>query len=311
MMSKVAILFAGQGAQYVGMGKEFYDKYQFVRDIYAKANQHLGYKLEDICFVDNTKLDETIYTQTAILTTSIATYTAFLRDTGLKPDALAGFSLGEYSALYASKVFDLDSIIQLVKYRAESMQQCAIENKGTMAAIIGMDRDRLESLCMEECHGNDLVQVANYNCSSQYVVGGTLSAVNTLCQKAIEQGAKRAIELKVSGAFHTPLMKCASDKMKEYLTNFRPNQPQIPIVMNYNAKYLDTDVATLMTRQIESSVYFEDSIKRLIDDGIDTFVEIGPGSVLSGLVRKIDRNAKVYHINKISDIELIKGELAI
>lgn len=304
---KTAILFAGQGSQYIKMGQDFYDKFDYVKEIYKKAGLILGYNIEDICFKENDLINQTIYTQPCVLTTSLAIFSALLKETNIKPDALCGFSLGEYSALYASKVFDLETIIKLIKHRAEFMQEATEKTKGKMAAIIGMQKEVLASLCKEQSNGEEFVQIANYNCPGQYVVGGTAKAVENLCEKALQNGARRAVVLNVSGAFHTPLMCLAADKMYGIIKNTKYSKPETPIIMNCNAKYLNIEhLPVLMKTQIESSVYFEDSIRLMINDGIDTFIEIGPGNVLAGLVKKIDSTKTVISINSISDLENLK-----
>ncbi len=306
-MNKVGVLFAGQGSQYIGMGQDFYNEFDYVREIYKKANSILGYEIESICFKENDMLNQTIFTQPSILTTSIGIYTAFLKELNIKPNIVEGFSLGEYSALFAARVFDFETIIKLVKYRAKLMNEAAEQNKGAMAAIIGLEKNILEKLCQNE---SEFVHIANYNCSTQFVVSGTENAVKNICEKAKAVSARRAIILNVSGAFHSPLMSGAAKKMLEVLQKTKFSKPSIPIVMNCNAQYLnEKDLFIVMKKQIESSVYFEDSVKLMIKDGVDTFIEIGPGNVLTALVKKIDPNMKVITINKLSDLNNLKGEI--
>lgn len=301
-MGKLAILFAGQGAQYDKMGYDLYQKYPEVQDLYLKASDVLGYDLTDICFTNNDKINQTKYTQPSILVTSIAIYTILQRELEIKPDYLAGFSLGEYSALYASGIFDFKTIVDLIKKRAYFMEEAAEKNKGSMAAIIGMERNKLEQLCSDVEKTTGIVKIANYNCPNQLVISGEVSAVNSLCEKAKENGAKRAITLNVSGGFHTVLMESAAKRMYEAVLKVKRNKPTIDIYMNCNAEILDiNELPELMEKQIKSSVYFEDSIRKMIDNGVDTFIEIGPGKVLSGFVRKIDRTKKVISINDLND----------
>jgi [acyl-carrier-protein] S-malonyltransferase len=306
-MKKIAILFAGQGSQYIKMGQDFYNEFDYIKDIYKKANSILGYNIEDICFKENDLINQTIYTQPCILITSLAIYTALIKELDIKPNIVCGFSLGEYSALYASKVFDFETILKLIKSRAEYMQDATLKTKGKMAAIIGMQQEKLDSLCKEQSNENEFVQIANYNCPGQYVVGGTSKAVESLCETALKNGARRAITLNVSGAFHTPLMSCAADKMYAIIKNTKYSQPEVPIVMNCNAQYLKFEnIPELMKKQIESSVYFEDSIRLMINDGVETFIEIGPGSVLTGLVKKIDSSKNLISINTLDDLKSLK-----
>ncbi|MDD3397126.1 MAG: ACP S-malonyltransferase [Clostridia bacterium] len=306
-MKKTAILFAGQGSQYIKMGQDFYNQFDYVKDIYKKASSILGYNIEDICFKENDLINQTIYTQPCVIVTSLAIYTVLMKELKISPNIMCGFSLGEYTALYASKVFDLESIIKLVKNRAEFMQDATKQTKGKMAAIIGMQQEILALLCKEQSKADEFVQIANFNCPGQYVVGGTAKAVEQLCEKALQSGARRAVVLNVSGAFHTPLMCLASNKMYDIIKRTKYSCPEVPVVMNCNAKYLNSkDLPELMKKQIESSVYFEDSIRLMINDEIDTFIEIGPGSVLTGLVKKIDSSKTLISINTLEDLKSLK-----
>ncbi len=307
-MKKVAVLFAGQGAQYTGMGKEFYDVDEAVKSLYKKASQLLDFDLNEICFEENDYIHQTEFTQPSILVTSISIYQTLLKKTNINPSVLAGFSLGEYSALYASGIFDFEQIVHLIKNRAQYMESCSIKNPGKMAAIIGLDRQILKSICNDVMKTHGLVQIANYNSPNQLVIGGLESAVLNVCKKAKEEGARRAVILNVSGGFHTPLMNEAANKMYETIVKTSYKSPKIDIIMNVTGDYLNIDsLPQLMKKQIESSVYFEDSIHKMIEDGINTFIEIGPGKVLSGFVRKIDRSKKVISINQLSDIEEVKA----
>lgn len=304
MNKKIGLLFAGQGSQYINMGLDFYNNYPYVQDLFKEANQILAYTLEDIIFKENEKINQTKYTQAAIVVVSCAIYEVFKKEFNLKVSSMAGFSLGEYSALYASGVYNFSELVYLIKYRAKFMDESAIKNPGKMAAIIGIDYKDLQRLC-DEVGG---VYIANYNTFEQLVVGGYSEKVNKLCELAVNNGAKRAVELNVSGAFHTPLMAEACDKMRTILTTVNPKQPNCDIINNYNAKKLE-DINNLneyLTKQISSPVLFLDTIQLMIDDGIDSFIEIGPGKVLSGFLRRIDRSKQVFNIAMVDDLENIK-----
>ncbi len=307
-MKKIAILFSGQGSQYIGMGKDFYDQYDEVKSLYQTASEVLGYDITKLCFEENALINETQYTQPCVLITSLGIYTALMKEFNIIPEVVSGFSLGEYSALFASGIFDLKTIVYLIKQRANYMEQSATLNPGKMAAIIGMDQEVLNKLCQEITEKIGLVQIANYNCPGQLVVAGLKEAVEALCEKAKENGARRAIILNVSGGFHTPLMQKAASKMYEEIIQCSFNKQNIPIIMNATADYLQIEeLPQLMKKQIESSVYFEDTIRKMIASGVDTFIEIGPGGVLSGFVRKIDRTKTVISIDKLADLEGVKS----
>ena len=301
---KFVCLFAGQGSQYIGMGKDFYDNYDYVRTLYDEASSILGYDIAKICFEENENLNQTIYTQPAVVLTTIAIYEVARREYGINPTVVAGFSLGEYAALYAAGIFSFKDILYLINNRAHLMDREAIENPGSMAAIIGMDRDVLNDICNEV--GN--VVIANYNSSNQLVISGLKEAVNNACEIAKTKGAKRAIPLNVSGAFHSFLMHNAAIEMGMVINKVSHNQPNVDIVMNVTARPLIIDnLFELMMKQIESPVYWEDSIKYIIENyDIDTFIEFGPGNVLSGLMRKIDSSKQTYNISKIEELNILK-----
>lgn len=298
-----AIIFAGQGSQYIGMGKDFYDKYEYVQKMYDIASSTLGYDLKSICFEDNNLINLTKYTQPAMLVTSCVIYEVLKKEFSIDPVVVSGFSLGEYTALYASGVFSFEDVVSLVNKRANYMDIDSINNPGTMAAIIGLDRERLNTICNEIGE----VHIANYNSPNQLVISGKADAVNKACDNAKEAGAKRAIVLNVSGGFHSFLMRDAAAKMKKEIDMIQFNTPSIPIIMNCNALPLDIlNLSTLLEKQIESSVYWEDSINYMINHyHIDEFIEIGPGSVLSGLNKKINPSIRSISISKVDDLNNI------
>lgn len=299
---KIAILFAGQGAQVIGMGKEFYLNDSTIQGMYQRASHVLGYDLAKICFEENELIHQTQYTQPAILVTSCAIYNTLKNNYAFTPSVMAGFSLGEYSALHASGVFDFESILYLIKYRAKWMEENATQHKGSMAAILGLDSSILEQICTTV--GN--VFIANYNCPGQLVISGLEEEVTKVMELAKEQGARRAVKLNVSGAFHSKFMSEAAENIFYEVKKTPSSHPVIDVIMNCSAKKLDYfDLPNLMKRQIESSVYFEESIRYMIEKyNIDTFIEIGPGNVLSGFVRKIDSTKEVITINNLPDLGL-------
>lgn len=303
---KIALVFSGQGSQYIGMGKDLFDRYQEVRKMYQEASEILGYDLTNLCFTDNDLLNQTIYTQPAVLVTACAIYEVIKKEYPSEVSVMSGFSLGEYSALYAAGVYDFKTIVSIVKKRAEAMNLAAEMTKGSMAAIIGMERDTLKKICEEI--GD--VYIANYNSPVQIVVGGQVDQVTKLCNYVKTVYNKRGILLNVSGAFHTPLMHSAALKMQEHLKDTNYQQPIVDVIMNYNAQPLDINcLVDLLTKQIESSVLFEDSVKLMIEQyHIDTFIEIGPGRVLSGLIKKINPTKKIISIDNWNDIDILQGD---
>lgn len=303
-MKKVGLLFAGQGSQYLGMGKSLYHNYSFVRDLFKEASEIINYNLEDIIFNNQELLNKTKYTQIAILVVSIAIYEVLKKEIDFEVVATAGFSLGEYTALYASGVFDFKDIVNLVKTRAELMEAASADLGGAMAAIIGMETDVLLELCREigDCY------IANYNTVGQVVISGVKENVKKVADIVTSTYRKRAIFLNVSGPFHSLYMRDAAKEYKEKLKDYKYNELNTKIIMNYNASELKIDeVFTAMEKQIYSPVYFQDSINKMISDlNINLFFEVGPGKVLSGFVRKIDRTKQVISFESLEDIKNYK-----
>ncbi|MFA5525386.1 MAG: ACP S-malonyltransferase [Acholeplasmataceae bacterium] len=304
-MGKLALVFAGQGSQYSGMGQDFVEHNTDLLKLEQQANQLLGYRTKDIVF-DEHLLNQTRYTQPLLVLTSIYAFET-LSKLGITPKGLLGFSLGEYSALYAAGIFTFEEIINLIKKRAEVMDDQANHQQGKMAAILGLDKDRVENLIIDI---NDLVYVANYNSPLQTVISGSEHAVDLALEKAKQLGAKRAVKLNVSGAFHSPLMKDASLIFKEYLDVFQPKQPGIDVYLNTTAKPLTINqLKNEMINQMVLPVRFVESILQMKKDGFTHFIEVGPGTVLSGLIKKIDMDLEVTHIGNLTDIENVKGWL--
>ena len=294
-MTKKAFLFAGQGAQYLGMGRELYNQYDVVKSTFEEASQILGYDVRDLIDSDEEKLNQTRYTQPAILTTSLAIYRLLIQE-GIQPDMVAGLSLGEYSALVASGALDFQSALALVAKRGTFMEEAAPAGSGKMVAVLNADLDLIETSC-KEASALGLVSPANYNTPSQIVIGGEAEAVDKAVELLQEAGVKRLIPLNVSGPFHTALLKPASDLLAEVLEDVNFSDFKIPLVGNTEASVMKKErIKELLTRQVMEPVRFYDSIARMQEAGVTEFVEIGPGKVLSGFVKKIDKSATIYQV---------------
>lgn len=306
-MGKIAFMFPGQGSQYVGMGKEFYDALPLCKDIYEKASEAAGLDVVSLCFEENDRIHITEYTQIAMVATEVAMLKA-LEEKGLRPDVTAGLSLGEYGALVASGVLTAEDAFALVRKRGIYMQE-AVPTGGAMTAVLGLDTEKIEEIC-ENTEG--IVSIANYNCPGQTVITGEAAAVEAAAAKCKEAGAKRCIPLKVSGPFHSAMLTGAGEKLGEELKNVEIHPIAIPYIANVTADYVtDTDeVKPLLEKQVSSSVRWQQTIERMIVDGVDTFVEIGPGKTLTGFMRKIDRDMKVYNIEKLEDLDKVAEALA-
>lgn len=304
-MSKTVFMFPGQGAQYVGMGKDFYEAYPVCRKVYELAAKVTGLSVTDLCFNENEDINITEYTQIAMLTTEAAIFAA-LREAGIEAQAAAGLSLGEYGALIASNTISMEDAFHVVRQRGILMQQ-AVPTGGAMSAVLGLAQEAIEKVC-EDTEG--IVSIANYNCPGQIVISGEQGAVELAGTACKEAGAKRVVPLKVSGPFHSKMLEGAGIKLGAVLENITIEEPVLPYVANVTADYVkDKDaVKDLLVRQVSSSVRWQQSIERLIADGYDEFIEIGPGHTLSGFMRKINRDVKVVSIEKLEDYKAYVGE---
>lgn len=302
-MSKIAFMFPGQGAQYVGMGKDFYDAIPESREMFELAGKASGLDVAGLCFEENENIHITEYTQIAMLAAEVAMLKA-VEARGIHPDVTAGLSLGEYGALAASGVMSPEDVFKVVRARGIYMQE-AVPTGGAMTAVLGLDAETIEKVCNET---EGIVSIANYNCPGQIVITGEAEAVGAAAEKLSAAGAKRCLPLKVSGPFHSKMLEGAGEKLGGVLADLEIGEIQIPYIANVTADYV-TDkgaVKDLLTKQVSSSVRWQQTIERMLADGVDTFIEIGPGKTLSGFMRKIDKSVKTINIEKLEDLEKLE-----
>jgi len=313
-MGKIAFVFPGQGSQFVGMGKDLYDNFPEIRNLYEEANDMVGFSLSNLCFYGpEEQLRQTCNTQPALLITSIAILKSMeLMGIDIQADFAAGHSLGEYTAIVAADGLTYQSAISLVRKRGQYMEQAAANGVGKMSAVLGMDRSILEKMCKDVSNSNSFVQLANMNCPGQIIISGHKEAIDKVSEIAKEQGAKRVIALDVSGPFHSKLMQPARDDLRYAIDEAKFVDTTIPVISNVNAQEVinSEQIKQLLLEQLTSAVLWEDSIMYLIDQGVDTFIEIGPGKVLTGLIKKIDRNSIVYNVHDLDSLTNLQKAIA-
>ena len=305
-MNKIAFLFPGQGAQKPGMGLDFYEKFSSARQVFDQASQWLSLDMKSLCFEKNDRLDLTEYTQAALVTTCLA-MEKVVEERGLHPDVTAGLSLGEYCAIEAAGGISLKDAAVTVRKRGILMEQAVPAGKGSMAAVLGLTGPEIEKVT-EKING---VEIANYNCPGQIVITGQKDAVDRASEALKNAGARRCIPLKVSGPFHSALLKKAQEELSKALDDVEVHTPQIPYICNVSASLVtDCDgIKELLSKQVVSSVRWQQSVECMIKEGVDTFFEIGPGRTLAGFIKKIDPNVVVYSIQTVEDLEKIAEEL--
>jgi [acyl-carrier-protein] S-malonyltransferase len=302
-MTKTAFLFAGQGSQTVGMVRDLYEYYPIVRKTFDQASQILGYDIRTLIDNQEDKLHQTRYTQPAILTTSVAIF-RLLEEEGVQPDMVAGLSLGEYSALVASGALAFEDAIALIAKRGEYMETAAPAGTGKMVAVLNTDVNLIEEICSTVTSG--IVSPANYNTPAQIVIGGEVAAVDEAVELLKEAGVKRMIPLNVSGPFHTALLRPASEQLAQALEQVEFADFQVKLVGNTEAKVMKKeDIKSLLTRQVMEPVRFYESIATMQEAGVTNFIEIGPGKILSGFVKKIDKTAHVVAIEDIEGLQIV------
>ncbi len=301
----MAYLFPGQGSQYVGMGRDIAKNFKIARDTFMRSDEILGFPLSKYCFYGpEEKLLDTSLTQPAVLTVSIACY-EILKQKGLYPDYVAGHSLGEYSALVASGALEFEDAVKLVHKRGRYMQEAVPPGKGTMAAILGLKQEEVEQICQEVSKTEGNVEMANTNCPGEIVISGATEAVKKAMEVASQYGARKCVPLKVSGPFHSSFMSEAGKKLARDLEKIEIKPPRLPLVFNVNAEFLETpeEIRKALIGQVSSPVRWEESMRKLILKGVGVFIEVGSGRILTGLMRKINREKKVYHVGEMESLE--------
>lgn len=301
-MSKTAFVFPGQGAQYVGMGKDFYEAYPECREVFEIASEASGLDIAGLCFEENEQINQTEYTQICMLAAEMAVLRA-AESRGIASSVNAGLSLGEYGALVASKAMSLRDACAVVRQRGILMQE-AVPTGGAMAAVLALDAAKIEEVCAQT---EGTVSIANYNCPGQIVITGQETAVDAACEALKAAGARRTVRLNVSGPFHSPMLQGAGEKLAQVLADVEFTAFDTPYVTNVTADYVTStgEIRELLCRQVSSSVRWQQSVERMIADGVDTFIEMGPGKTLSGFMRKISRDVKMMNMETVADLEKV------
>lgn len=305
-MGRIAFIFPGQGAQAVGMGQNVYENSAVAREVFDRASEAVGLDLKALCFEENDDINITEFTQVCLLTTSVAIMEE-LKTRGIRPDVAAGLSLGEYCALVAADSMNYIDAAKAVRKRGIFMQEEVPAGEGAMAAILGLDAAEIDKNIEEY----DKVQVANYNCPGQIVISGETEQVKQAADKLKEAGAKRAVLLNVSGPFHSTLLTGAGEKLQAVLEELAIGKPQIPYVANVNASYVteQAEIEPLLVKQVSNSVRWQQSVEAMVADGVDTFIEIGPGRTLAGFNKKIakaiGKDLTTYNVATMEDIDKV------
>lgn len=305
---KTAFMFSGQGAQYKGMGKELCENFKCAEEIFDRADEALGFSIKEVCFDDEEKLNKTEFTQPAILTMSTAALKV-LEEHGIKADYAAGLSLGEYSAYVCSGAFDFDETVSVVRKRGRFMTEAVPEGVGAMYAILGLDRKTVEDTC-EEYKQYGFVSPANYNAPGQIVIAGEAEVAEKTAAALKEKGAKMTVKLNVSGPFHTALLKPASDRLAVELEKMNISDMKMPVITNVTGTVVENkaDIIPILIKQVMSPVKWEDTINYLASQGVDTFIEVGPGKTLSGFVKRTVKGVKIYNVEDMKSLEkILKG----